>query len=255
MIFIHGHHGVHIHFLNYCLEVMTNERNILTDVPGIFDATPDKKFFKSKINMNKIVGSNKIIWVRPENRLLFAYNLFTRSIQNITNDIFYKGTDENVELWIKQQTYEFEHFTIRDWEKYPIKYILGCGMISHQYDNLKQMSNDDGTIPPDKFTWWYLQEILTNNRYYAEAKFPGQDVLEVPNTMFYDIDLFEQWINIIKNYYGLDLKLDLLEDLYQQLQQTLTYDKKSVLSDGSILSKSFAMVGDKYQKLIYPQIY
>ena len=58
------------------------------------------------------------------------------------------------------------------------------------------MSNDDGTIPPDKFTWWYLQEILTNNRYYAEAKFPGQDVLEVPNTMFYDIDLFEQWINI-----------------------------------------------------------
>ena len=44
-------------------------------------------------------------------------------------------------------------------------------MISHQYDNLKQMSNDDGTIPHDKFTWWYLQEILINNRYYAEAKF------------------------------------------------------------------------------------
>ena len=253
MIEVVGHHGVHIHFLSYMLEVMSDQRNALEKVPSIFDNTPHRKFFVPSIS-NASTETDRVIWIAPHNRLLFAYNLFTRSIQNITEEMHYYGNDPSVEKWVSSLNFDFSNFTIHDWEQYPTKYVLGCGMVSHQYDNLARFSRPDGSVEKQKMIWWYLKEILTHDaRYYQPLKI-NADVIQVPNSMFYDIDLCENYIKKINDHFSLKLDFAQFEKLYDQLKSTITYDKNSVLQDGSCLSCSYHAVGQDLRDIIYPSL-
>ena len=252
MIIVHGHHGVHISFLNYILEVMSDQRDAIKTIPNTFDWIPHKKFFIADPDGVRIKWrGDKIIWVSPHNRLFFAYNLFTRAIQHIKHDIFYTGTDSSVKKWISTVKFNFDNFTIHDWERYPTKYVLGCEMICYLYDQLASISKSDGTVEKPKMIWWYIKEILTAERYYQKFK-KNVDVIEVPNSMFYDINLCEDYLKKIDKHFSLKLNFTLFEKLFDQLHSTLTYDKKSVLNDGSYLSSSYHVLGNDWREKIYP---
>ena len=249
MINIHGHHGVHLHFLNYALDVCVGHRDLLTTLPNHFADTYTRKSFFARIDVSEVT-QDKVIWIHPHNRLFFAYNVFTRGIQHILEDCF--SDDINVKEWHKTlPEYNFDDFTIHDWESYPAKYICGCAMVADHFHHIKSISKDDGSVDKNKMIWWYLKDILNHDTFYDDLKLPGKNVLKVPNTMFYDLDKFEHHMKQIQTKFDLTLDMTLLEQLYNQLQKTLSYGHDTVRTDGSYLSEAYSKSG-KLKDVIYP---
>tara|TARA_B100000424_G_C22919006_1_gene488985 strand:+ start:121 stop:882 length:762 start_codon:yes stop_codon:yes gene_type:complete len=251
MINIHGHHGVHINFLTYALDVCIGDRDLLTTLPNQFADTYTRKNFYARVSIES-VDQDKVIWVYPHNRLFFAYNLFTRAVQHILEGFYYEGDDTSVKEWYDTlPEYNFDNFTIHDWESYPAKYICGCSMISEHFHYIKSISKEDGTVDKHKMIWWYLKEILSHHRYYGDIKLSGKDLLKVPNTMFYDIEQFEHYMKAIQKQFNLTLDMTHIEKLYDQLQKTLSFGHNTVKTDGSYLSEAYLNSG-KLKDIIYP---
>ena len=251
MINIHGHHGVHINFLTYALDVCVGDRDLLATLPNQFADTSARNNFFARVRIES-VDQDKVIWVYPYNRLFFAYNLFTRAVQHILEGFHYAGDDTSVKEWYDTlPEYNFDNFTIHDWESYPAKYICGCAMVADHFHHIKSISKDDGSIDKNKMIWWYLKDILNHDTFYDDLKLPGKDILKVPNTMFYDLDKFEHHMKEIQTKFDLILDMTLLEQLYNQLQKTLSYGHETVRTDGSYLSEAYSKSG-KLKDVIYP---